>query len=132
LPGFGSSIIPNIALINFDNDLDEDLLVIKNTGNGDACQIDLYDNNGSGFLTFVSSATGLTNSSPVGFANVFDINNDGYNDILLGTKEVVGAGPGNLGLKLYKQCWGWVFYHNSQFQYPKCFRRLLPIAYLRP
>jgi gliding motility-associated-like protein len=99
--GFGSTITPNIAIINFDNDFDEDLLVIRNTGNSDACQIDLYENNGSGIFTVPSTPTGLSNSSPIGFANIFDINSDGYDDILLGTKEVVGSGPGNLGLKAF-------------------------------
>jgi gliding motility-associated-like protein len=101
LTGFGSTIIPNITIIDFNNDRAEDLLVIRNTAIGDACQIDLYENNGSGIFTVPSTPTGLANSSPIGFANVFDINNDGFNDLLLGTKEVVGSGPGNLGLKAF-------------------------------
>ncbi|MDZ4667891.1 MAG: gliding motility-associated C-terminal domain-containing protein [bacterium] len=101
ITGFGSTITPNFAIIDFDNDRDEDLIIIKNTANGNSCQIDLYGNNGVGIYTLETAATGLSNSSPVGFANVYDINNDGFNDVVLGTKDVVGGGPGNLGLKAF-------------------------------
>jgi gliding motility-associated-like protein len=101
LSGFGATTIPNIAIIDYDLDLDEDLLVIKNSNINIAAQIDLYENNGSGFFSVVSSFTGLTNSSPLAFANIVDLNHDGYMDILLGTKDVVAPGPGNLGCKVF-------------------------------
>jgi gliding motility-associated-like protein len=101
ITSFNSTEIPNIALIDFDNFGGEDILIIKNTGNSNACEIVLYQNNGGGVFTVVSGTTGLTNSSPIGFANIVDINADGYSDILLGTKEVVNPGPGNLGNKIF-------------------------------
>jgi len=102
ISGFGSSIIPIIDFINYDNDLDEDLLIIKNTGVKQSCEILLYGNNGSGTFNLISG-TGLTNSSAVGFANISDLNQDGFADILLGTKDTVQPGsPVNMGLKVFR------------------------------
>ncbi|OYU95266.1 MAG: hypothetical protein CFE21_13265 [Bacteroidetes bacterium B1(2017)] len=98
ISGLTSAIIPYIALINYDNDQDEDLLIIKVSSISNACVVDLYDNS-LGSFTVVSS--GISNSSPVGFANIADLDNDGYMDILLGTKEVVNPGPGNSGCKVF-------------------------------
>jgi hypothetical protein len=100
LTSLGATTIPYIALFDFDNDRDEDLLVIKNTSINAACQIDLYEN-GSGIYS-LTSTSGLTNSSPVGFANIIDYNNDGYLDILLGTKAIILPGSGNQGLKVFR------------------------------
>ncbi len=98
--GFGSTL-PIISFINYDNDLDDDLLLIKNTNVKQSCEILLYTNNGTGTFNLLST-TGLTNSSPVGFANITDYNQDGYSDIILGTKDTVSPGPGNQGLKVFK------------------------------
>lgn len=100
LTSLGATTIPYIALFDFDNDRDEDLLVIKNTSINAACQIDLYEN-GAGIYSLIST-TGLINSSPVGFANIIDYNNDGYLDILLGTKAIILPGSGNQGLKVFR------------------------------
>jgi len=101
ISGFGATTVPNFAAIDYDLDLDEDLLIIKNNNINNASQIDVYENNGGGSFTVVPSGTGLTNSSPVAFANIVDLNRDGFMDILLGTKEVVNPGPGNLGCKVF-------------------------------
>ncbi|MCF8254055.1 MAG: FG-GAP-like repeat-containing protein [Bacteroidia bacterium] len=101
ITSFNSTEIPNIALFDFDNFGGEDILIIKNTGISNSCEMVLYQNNGGGVFTVVSGTTGLTNSSPIGFANILDLNADGYSDILLGTKEVVNPGPGNLGNKIF-------------------------------
>lgn len=97
--GFGSTL-PIISFINYDNDLDDDLLLIKNTSVKQSCEILLYANNGTGTFNLLST-TGLTNSSPVGFANITDYNQDGYSDIMLGTKDTVSPGPSNQGLKVF-------------------------------
>ncbi len=99
LTGFGNTYIPYVALINYDNDQDEDLLLIKVNNISNACQIELFDNSGGSFT--VIPITGIGTSSPVGFANITDINNDGFMDILLGTKEVVNPGPSNSGCKIF-------------------------------
>lgn len=99
----GDTIL-NFAIIDFNADFADDILLVKNTGYGNSCQIELYENNGGGVFTIPSSpaVTGFTNSSPVGFANVFDYNADGFPDVLLGTKEVVAPGPGNQKCKLFR------------------------------
>ena len=104
--GFGSSAMPNLALIDFDNDRDEDLLVISNTGNSNTGVISLFENNGSGVYSFFSGTTNITNSSPIGFAQVFDYNNDGFQDILIGSKDTVLPTPSTFSLKVYRNTSG--------------------------
>lgn len=101
ITGFGATTVPNIAIIDFDLDFDEDLLIIRNSNINNAAQIDLYTNDGGGSFTVISTPTNLTNSSPVGFANIVDLNKDGFSDIVLGTKDIVSPGPGNLGCKVF-------------------------------
>ena len=102
ISGFGSSAQPNFALIDFDNDRDEDLLVVSNTGNASAGVVSLFENNGSGLYSFFSGTTGITNSSPIGFAQIFDYNNDGFQDILLGSKDTLQPTPSTFSLKVYR------------------------------
>ncbi len=91
--------LPFIAFFDYDRDNDEDLLLILSSNINNSSSISLYDN-GSGSFT-VQSGTGLTVSSAVGFASIFDVNNDGFDDILLGTKEVILPGPGNNGNRVF-------------------------------
>lgn len=99
--GLPTSTLPWFVSFDVDNDQDEDLLLMRNTGVSNPCTIELYQNGGSGSYSLVSG-TGFTTSSPVGFANVLDYNRDGFLDVLLGTKEVVAPGPGNLGVKVFR------------------------------
>lgn len=101
ITSFGTSIIPYIAVFDYDNDGDEDFLVIKSDNISNASQVELYDNSGTGIYT-VQSSIGISNSSAVGFANILDYNADGYLDVLFGTKDIVNPGPGNLGLRVFR------------------------------
>ncbi len=92
--------LPFIAFLDYDRDNDEDLLLVLSSNINNNSSISLYDN-GSGSFT-VQSSTGLTNSSSVGFATILDADNDGYDDILLGTKEVISPGPGNNGNRVFR------------------------------
>ncbi len=102
ISGFGASTIPNFALIDFNNDRNEDLLVISNTGFSNAGAISLFENNGAGLYSLFSGTTGITNSSPVGFAQILDYNHDGFQDILLGSKDTVQPTPSVFSLKVYR------------------------------
>jgi hypothetical protein len=114
--GFGSSTIPIISFFDYDNDMDDDLLAIKNTDVKQACEILLYENNGAGTFNLLGT-TGLTNSSPVGFANITDYNQDGFNDIVLGTKDTVSPGPGNFGLKVFENNFGVGTFTDQTFSF---------------
>lgn len=102
ISGFGSTTTPNFAIIDFDNDRDDDLLVVSNTGNSQAGVVSLFENNGSGLYSFFSGTTNITNSSPIGFAQIFDYNNDGFQDILLGSKDTIFPTPSTFSLKVYR------------------------------
>jgi gliding motility-associated-like protein len=91
--------LPYMAFIDYDRDNDEDLLLTLSSNINTNSSIFLYDN-GAGSFT-VQSGTGLVNSSSVGFATIFDLNNDGFDDILLGTKEVILPGSGNNGNRVF-------------------------------
>ncbi len=106
ISGFGATNSPNLALIDFDNDRDEDLLVMSNAGNTIAGSISLFENNGSGLFSLFSGTTGLTNSSPIGFAQILDYNNDGFQDILLGSKDTVQPTPSTFSLKVFRNTSG--------------------------
>jgi gliding motility-associated-like protein len=100
LTGFGATTVPYFAILDYDNDKDDDLLVIKNSNFNAAVSIDLYDYSSGSYS--IQGSTGLSNNSPVGFATILDIDNDGFDDVLLGTKEVVSPGPGNNGNRVFR------------------------------
>lgn len=99
--GFGSTVDPVIVMFDFDNNFADDLLVIRKTSNSGTDQIDLYENNTTGGFSILPG-TGFTNSSNIGFANVWDYNNDGLLDVLLGTKDLLSPGPGNQKNKVFR------------------------------
>ncbi|MBC7381468.1 MAG: VCBS repeat-containing protein [Bacteroidia bacterium] len=109
----GFSATPYFALIDYNNDLSEDILVITNANINTNATISLYDNNGSGIYSVITTTTGLINSSPVGFATIWDWNHDGYMDILLGTKEVVLPGSSNNGNRVFTNNGGDGTFTNS-------------------
>jgi hypothetical protein len=77
--GFGSTVDPIIVMFDYDNNFNDDILVIRKSALNGTDQIDLYENNNSGGFSILTS-TGLTNSSNIGFANLWDFNRDGFSD----------------------------------------------------
>jgi hypothetical protein len=68
-----SSMPFHIDITDIDKDMDLDIIVVGHA-------IDWYENDGSGY--FVQHQISTTISDNITFATVYDINNDGYNDIL--------------------------------------------------
>ena len=79
--------IPIIAF-DYDNDGDEDILCMFKSGTAWVQQqLGLYRNDGSGIYTDVTSISNIGTSSLFGFANVADLNNDGYFDFIIGSTD---------------------------------------------
>lgn len=103
IPNFTTPVSPFISLIDYDNDLDDDIIVIRSSlAHNQSYPIELYESNGAGNYTLVSAFTGLSSSSSIGFVTIWDYNADGFSDLLLGTKEVVLPGSGNSGNKVFR------------------------------
>jgi hypothetical protein len=93
IAAFDSSIKPITQLIDYDNDGDQDILILKYVPGQPTHEMVLYSNNGSGKYTDVTADAGLTGlrSSHLSFATIWDFNNDGQFDITIGSID--GSNP---------------------------------------
>lgn len=91
---FALPIQPLFTLIDYDNDQDQDILLLNfNDNNPPMSQynyqpIKLYQKTGVAY-TDVTSTSGLGLGSNHGFAQVLDYNNDGWADIIMGSTDNV-------------------------------------------
>jgi hypothetical protein len=87
-------ITPILVLLDYDNDNDQDLLVLSfNNTNPPLAQynyqsVKLYNKSGTSY-TDVTSTSGLGLGSNHGFAKIWDYNNDGFADIIMGSTDNV-------------------------------------------
>ena len=94
---FALPLHPSFILMDFDNDQDQDILVLYFTNNNPPLAqynyqpLKLYQKNGSNY-TDITSSSGLGQASNHGFAKIWDYNNDGFADIIMGTTNSVFNG----------------------------------------
>jgi hypothetical protein len=87
-------ITPILVLLDYDNDNDQDLLVLSfSNTNPPLAQynyqsVKLYNKSGTSY-TDVTSTSGLGLGSNHGFAKIWDYNNDGFADIIMGSTDNV-------------------------------------------
>ena len=94
---FPLPIHPSFILNDFDNDQDQDILILYfSNSNSPFSQynyqpLKLYNNIG-GTYNDVTTSSGLGQGSNHGFAQVWDYNNDGFQDIIMGSTNTVFNG----------------------------------------
>ena len=84
-----SNYRPAVVVFDYDRDGDSDLYITSNRGNGNL----LYRNEGNGNFNDVAQDAGaaLSESNSSG-AVACDLNNDGYQDLYVGARGVIGDG----------------------------------------
>ena len=84
-----SNYRPAVVVFDYDRDGDSDLYITSNRGNGNL----LYRNEGNGNFNDMAEVAGaaLTESNSSG-AVACDLNNDGYQDLYVGARGVIGDG----------------------------------------
>ena len=84
-----SNYRPAVVVFDYDRDGDSDLYITSNKGNGNL----LYRNEGNGNFNDMAQDAGaaLTESNSSG-AVACDLNNDGYQDLYVGARGIIGDG----------------------------------------
>ena len=84
-----SNYRPAVVVFDYDRDGDSDLYITSNKGNGNL----LYRNEGNGNFNNMAEVAGaaLTESNSSG-AVACDLNNDGYQDLYVGARGIIGDG----------------------------------------
>ena len=84
-----SNYRPAVVVFDYDRDGDSDLYITSNRGNGNL----LYRNEGNGnFKDMAEDAGAALSESNSSGAVACDLNNDGYQDLYVGARGVIGDG----------------------------------------